>query len=317
MKKIKILVITPDERKKQRQRITRGVLALLVFAGIVLSSFLFYHRTKSRITLRAVHELWKQEDYQGVYTLTAGLLASFPLDSGALAYRGFAAYYLAARETDLSKSQSFLEEGIISLRKALYKANKRIQPQINYMLGKAYFLKNTLSAYYYYADMVVFYLNEAVRLGFSARDIPEILGLSYGALNMTTESVMAFTEALKVRDSDVLELAIAEQKYKLRDYDSAKPYLFKVARSSKDDVFIKQSHALLGQIYIDEGHYDDARREFQAILDKDPASSDAYYGFGLVYEKEGDYPRARAEWRRALRYDVNHPGALQKLADSR
>jgi Tfp pilus assembly protein PilF len=74
---------------------------------------------------------------------------------------------------------------------------------------------------------------------------------------------------------------------------------------------------MLGAIYIDEGHYTDARREYDAVLAADPFYADAFYGMGLLYEKTGDYVKARAEWRRALQYDVNHQGALQKLADSR
>jgi tetratricopeptide (TPR) repeat protein len=185
------------------------------------------------------------------------------------------------------------------------------------MLGKAYFYKNTLSANYYYADLAVAYLNRAKEYGFTARDIPEFLGLSYAALAMPRESIIAFSDALLVRDSDILELAIAEQYYKSSQYSSAMPYLFQVVNDSKDDLLIKQSHILLGNIYMNTDRFDEARQEFQMILDTDPFFSDAYFGLGLLFEKQGDYVKARAEWRKALQYDVNHQGAVQKLADSR
>ena len=35
---------------------------------------------------------------------------------------------------------------------------------------------------------------------------------------------------------------------------------------------------------------------------------------GVVYEKMGDMVKARAEWRNALKVQVNHSGALKKLS---
>jgi Flp pilus assembly protein TadD len=37
----------------------------------------------------------------------------------------------------------------------------------------------------------------------------------------------------------------------------------------------------------------------------------------LVYEEMGDAALARAQWRRALQIQGNHPGALPKMANSR
>jgi tetratricopeptide (TPR) repeat protein len=293
------------------------VPACAAFVLIVLSSFLFFQKNKNTVSIKDVHALWNNTDYNGVYDLSGTLIQTQPFGNTALAYRGFAAFYLAVAEPELAKSQVYLDEAIMAMRKALYKADKRILPQLSYMLGKAYFFKNTISAYYYYADLAVHYLNQAKTKGFFARDIPEFLGLSYASLGMTKESIIAFTEALLDRDSDVLELAIAEQYYKNAQYASAKAYLFKVANSSNDDVIIKQSHALLGHICINENQFADAMNEFQIILKMDPSSSDAYYGLGVLYEKQGDYVKARAEWRRALQYDVNNQRALQKLSDSK
>ena len=50
-----------------------------------------------------------------------------------------------------------------------------------------------------------------------------------------------------------------------------------------------------------------------SILEKDPDYADAYYGLGLIYEKEGDSAKARAEWRNVLKIQVNHQGAIKKL----
>ena len=182
------------------------------------------------------------------------------------------------------------------------------------MLGKAYFHKNSISAYYYYADSVVYYLNEALNLGFSAPDIPRYLGLSYAQLSMTEESIKSFSEALLTDENDELLLAIAEQYIKNGQPENAKQYLFRIRSTSNDDIMILKASEFLASIYIEEGNYEEALSEYNSILEKNPYNADVYYGIGVVYEKMGDMVKARAEWRNALKVQVNHPGALKKLS---
>ena len=72
---------------------------------------------------------------------------------------------------------------------------------------------------------------------------------------------------------------------------------------------------LLGAIYTDEKNFSDAKAEFEEILRKNKNSADAYYGLGVLYEKQGDMVKARSEWRKALKLQVNHSGALSKLSE--
>ena len=116
-----------------------------------------------------------------------------------------------------------------------------------------------------------------------------------------------------MRESDVLLMSIAEQYYKSGQPKTAVQYLFRVNSVSQNEELILRSQTLLGQIYIDDEKYEDARKIFEAILEKEPNSADAYYGLGVTYEKEGDLVKARAEWRKALRIQVNHAGALNKM----
>ena len=60
--------------------------------------------------------------------------------------------------------------------------------------------------------------------------------------------------------------------------------------------------SIQGYINIDEN-----------VLEKYPNSADAHYGIGVIYEKQGNLVKARAEWRQTLKIQVNHQGALQKL----
>ena len=57
----------------------------------------------------------------------------------------------------------------------------------------------------------------------------------------------------------------------------------------------------------------DAQKEYEAILVKDSSVADAYYGLGNIYEKLGDTAKARSEWRKTLKVQINHSGAISKL----
>ena len=77
-----------------------------------------------------------------------------------------------------------------------------------------------------------------------------------------------------------------------------------------------KSENLLGTIYIDRENYDEAMKEFENVLKKNENSADAHYGIGVIYEKQGNIVKARSEWRKALKIQVNHPGALQKISEN-
>ena len=199
--------------------------------------------------------LWQEGNYQEVYDLTKELLTEKPFHAMALAFNGYSGFYLAVSQTDTIMAQSYLDSAVSALRLAALKTRGNARSQIHYMLGKAYFYKNTLSDYHYYSDLAVKYLALAKAEQYEADDIPELLGLSYATLGMTEMSIAAFTEALLVRESDILLLSIAEQYYKNSQLSAAKAYLHRISTSTGDDTVRLKSKALLGQIYIDEENY--------------------------------------------------------------
>lgn len=304
---------------RKKNRIVPAVLIVfLVIAALVFSLFfavrIIKNRLSSSATIKALSEKWKEYDYEEVYDISRQILEEKPFSNTALTYHGYSSFYLAVAQTDTSLSQNYLDESINSIRLALYSAKKNLVPQLEYMLGKAYFYKNTVTSYYY-ADLAVKYLASAKEKGYDAKDIPEYLGLSYAALGKPMESIESFTEALLFRESDSLLLSIAEQYYKVGQLSAAKQYLYRIKKESDDVSLVLKSMELLGTIYIDEKNYTDARSEFEGILEKNKNSAAAFYGLGLVYEKQGNLVKARSEWRKALRIQINHPGALSKLSD--
>ncbi len=283
-------------------------LALIIFVSVKI-----YNTFNTQPDIAYLETLWQNEDYEGTYTFSKDILSIYPMDNIALTYHGYSSFYLALSTSESAVVHGYIDESINSLRLALLEARGKMVPQLQYMLGKAYFHKNRLSAYYFYADLAIKYLHSSHNYGYNASDIYEYLGLSYASLDMTNESISYFTEALLVNDSDVLQLAIAEQYYKIGNYDAAKPYLQRIKSSSTNDLFIVQCSNLLGQIYIAEENYEEAQIEFESALEKDSNSADAYYGLGLIYENQGDTVRARAQWREALEIEVNHQGARLKM----
>lgn len=286
----------------------------IVFLSLLGILFLkiFNANEQNRVSASDVVKAWSKYDYAEVYSTSKKLLEKNPLNNLALVYHGYASFYLALSQLDSTSSQNYLDEAINSLRIALYDSKSKNRGQIEYILGKSYFYKNTVSSYYY-ADSAIKYLEKAKEHGYMADDIYEYLGLSYAALNMTMESISAFTEALIVRESFSLLLSIGEQYYKLGQQNIARQYLFRIINECKDDGLLNKSRNLLGSIYIDEKNYTEAKKTFESILEKNQNSADAYYGLGVIYEKQGDLVKARAEWRKALKLNVNHSEALAKI----
>ncbi|MCQ2241437.1 tetratricopeptide repeat protein [Treponema sp.] len=306
----------------RKRLVVFGIIASI--SGLIVISILSYFLVKvfrdkvlnsgSVSSLYSNWDLHTQEGYKNVYDISSGILENKPYHNNALAFHGYSAFMLAEYETDNQKAQSLLDEAIFSLRTALRNCKENTVAQLEYMLGRSYFYKDKLSNYHYYSDLVVKYLSDAQDRGYSSDDIPLLLGLSYASLGETDNSIAAFTEALLVRESDTLLFDIAKQYCKNEQNSVAKQYLVRVLETSSNEELLNSSHILLGQIYISEENYDEAEAEYNMVLQKDDNFADAHYGLGLIYEFRGDTVKARAEWRRCLKIQFNHPGALSKMS---
>ena len=311
--------IENTNRYKRKSKLMRNaIIVLCICIVLAVVSFFSYRFVVNRLyahpSFHLLRHQWESYDYPAVYETSHSLLERAPFNNTARTYHGYAAFYLGVSALDTSNAQGYLDEAINNLRIALMSAKQSLVPQLEYMLGKAYFYKNTVSSYYY-SDLAIKYLKQAREHGYKADDIPEYLGLSYAALDMTMDSITSFTEALLARESDALLLSIAEQYYKIGQHAAAEQYLFRVIKDCDDKNLVLQSRMLLGTIYTDEEKYAEAEKEFLSILEEDKNFADAYYELGALYEKQGDIIKARAEWRRALRIQVNHQKALKKLSE--
>ncbi len=308
---------TTARRKNRILSLTIIVFVFLTIAALLgfgINRLTNYVRVQRNLSSDRLYALWSEQNYEEVYELSKQIAVETPFQNTAATLRGYSSYYLALSQTDNSLAQNYLDDSIASLRLAKIYARDNVQGQVSYMLAKAYFLKNSLNSYSYFSDLVVKYLLEAKEYSYEADDISEYLGLAYASLNMIPESIESFTNALMVRESDVLLFSIGEQYYKSANYSVAKPYFFRVMSTSSDDSLVLKSKNLLALTYIEEENYSEAEKEFTAILEKDVNYADAYYGLGVLYEKQGDLVKARAYWRSALKAQAGHLGATEKLS---
>nr|WP_318740830.1 tetratricopeptide repeat protein [uncultured Treponema sp.] len=303
--------------KKKGKIIPVLLISIVVVTVVSFLSIFLYRVIKTNIqkkpTVTRLQIEWSEKDYSGVYNTSDKLLEKNPLNNTALTYHGYSAFYIGVSETDPTIAQSYIDESIRSLRLALMSAKEKTAPQIKYMLGKAYFYKNIICCYHYYADLVVKYLEEAIAEGYSSDDIPELLGLSYGQLGMPYDSIKSFSDALLIRESDFLLFNIAKEYYAQGQISAAKQYLYQVTSKACDDALLLKSQNLLAKIYMEEDKIDEARELYEQILDKDQNSAEAHYGLGLVYELSGDAVKARAEYRKCLKIDSTFDEAVKKV----
>ena len=297
-----------------------GIILFIIAVTCSLTSFIFYKVIQklfmSENSVHSLYKAWNANDTVKVYEISSNILDGKPLHNTALALRGYSAFKLAVSESDNNTlTQFYIDRAINDLRIALQSAKKKTVPQLHYVLGLTYFYKNKLASYYYYADLSVKYLEMAQNEGYRSRDIPELLGLNYSDLGNSKKSIEYFGEALRVHESDTLLYNIAMQYYNSGQKDIAKQYLVRAIGLSNDDDILLDSHYMLARIYTEEENYSSARRELDLIFEKNENFADAHYGLGVLYEKQGDLAKARSEWRKCLKLQVNHPGALNKLSE--
>ena len=296
-----------------------GVIICVVLISAAISFFIFFSFGKnvsSAFNIRHLAEQWKNNEIEAVYEESGKLMDENLFQKNMLIFRGYSAFKIAVSSLDSGNDTlTYLDEAINLLRVAVLLYEKDIPPQLYYILGQAYFYKNKFSSYYYYSDLAIRYLEQAVAKGYKADDISELLGLSYAEIGNTEKSIQLFSEALRIHETDALLYNIAKEYYQCNQASVAKQYLQRTIQTSQNDDIILSSRFILGKIYLEEEKYSEAQGEFETILEKNENFADAHYQLGVLYEKLGDKAKARAEWRKCLRVQVNHPGALQKLSE--
>ncbi len=252
-------------------------------------------------------ELWSKQSYDSLIETTERMLKRNPLDRYALIFKGFAYFYKAISEPSIERKTSYLQESIRSLRLARILKLGKLDGEVSYILGKAYFY---MGRYYY--DNCIKYINLSIREGFKASDQYEYLGLAYTQIGLLKRGIEEYKKALEIKQSDIILLSIAKNYLQLKNYKKAEEYLLRTINSTKDTLVERKSRLLLGNLYLKRGELVKAEKEYKKIISLDAKSADAHYYLGVVYEKMGKPIMARAEWRETLRINPNHYAARLK-----
>lgn len=293
------------KKKIAIRRILSVLLVILAIAALGISVALtgkISHTDNSRAL-----SLWRDSDYQSVYTLALKNLEKAPLSGFWLTMKGFSAFQLASAQVTAEETETFIDQAIFALRKALLD-DKLNDPRVYYVLGKAYFLKGE-----FYADVSINYLEKARQMGYEPLDLAEFLGLSYSRTGDYQKSIEAFTRALGDYPSDLLLLALARNYTALDDTMNSSAYLLRCIDQTKDVDIKNQARIQLGVNYIKDGEWAAAQVVFSAVLSDDEQNAVAHYHMGEVFQGLGDSVKARSEWRKALRIDPSHAPSRERL----
>jgi tetratricopeptide (TPR) repeat protein len=284
------------------------IILLLVTVGILAWRLEWIDRIDRRFQTeqdsQPLSELWQNRLYDEVISLCDEQLAADPLEPTLLAYRGFAYFYKGVSEVTLEERITYLDEAIVSLRRAKLNAAGAWSSEVDYILGKAYYHKGK-----YYYDLTFRYLQAALAAGYEREDIYDYLGLAATQLDRLEEGLGYFQQALEINPTDLLLLTIGQTYLQAERRQEAEEYLLRAVNKTADAAVEIRARFLLGQMYFDREDYFKAEDQYSAILQQDPNSSDAYYYLGEIYSNMNDPVKARAHWRKALLIDPSHYGA--------
>jgi tetratricopeptide (TPR) repeat protein len=303
--------ISSGALKKQALQTVILVFGLVAVSALIIIFISWQNRLGNE--KRELQRYWEEGAYKEAYEKSRERLQDKPLDYFFLQLHGFVSYQLAVAQINNFDTLTYIDDCIWSLRKALLSKDADTDGQLQYVLGKAYYLKGPP-----YADLAIKYLEEARGLSYNARDISEYLGLSYVVVHDYRNSVEALTQALKPGSggdyvSDLLLMAIAQSYIGLEDSDSARAYLVRCIEQSRDTDVVRKARLLLGKVLTKSGDTAEAEKVFNLILENDPENVEALYELGELYTAMGERIRARAVRRRAFNIDPTYGPVRERL----
>lgn len=301
--------------RRDRKNVLKNFLIVFILLFVTVCVWLYIKNAENlkRIMKKPsnneiIEEMWQNGKYSDLIRYCEGFLEEYPDNFDVMMFRGFASFYQGASFVNLEEQLPFMDAAVFYLRKAVLFENEKMRPQIDYVLGKAYYHKGK-----YYNDLSVKYLESAVARGYTGTDIWEYLALAYGKLGNREKSAEYFEVAVKVNPSDILFSLLAQIYIDMDNFEKAEEYLLMSNNKTSNPKVEEKNLFLLGQIYENKNDLIKTEECYRKIIEINPRSADAFYKLGLLYEKEKDSIKARSEWRKALRIDPEHYGVRLKL----
>ncbi len=151
--------------------------------------------------------------------------------------------------------------------------------------------------YYYYGDELITRINKyneavsfykkGIRMNPWLGDLYYKIGINQSARRQNTLALEYFHKAEKYMDDHYLPQHIAYLYLRLQEYDKAIPYFEKAIRYQPSKEGIPPLQIQLGNIYLEQKDYKNAKQYFNDVIVNSANSADAYYGLALVYSEQG------------------------------
>lgn len=302
---------SPRKKAVRALKITTAVLiptavAVFIILGVVFGWFAQWFKQDERRN-GDYETLFTEKKYDLVMEVTAEVLNKNPFDKKALIYDGFANYYYAVQLDSFEEQLNYLDRAALSLRKVRVLDENRLTGKIDYFLGRIYYMKGT-----FYLDESIVYFRSSLDLGYKdhQNETYYFLGMAYSRIGMFDESLNWLKKV--EGDSDVSNLLIAITYYHQKNYPQALENLDMIRRQTKEDKVKLSCDFWKAKTYLEQNRYEEAIKLYTEILNE-VDSADAHYNLGLVYKKMNNIIQARAEWRKVIKLQPTHTGALMEL----
>lgn len=304
----------PKQKALYVLKIMAAILVPLLIILLISSFFIFdwfpneNKETIDKELLSGDYEtLFSEKKYDKVIEITGELLQKDPLDKNVLIIDGIANFYYAITLDSFEDQLNYLNQAAISLRKIRVLDENRLSGKIDYFLGRIYYIKGT-----FYLGESIYYFLSALELGYEEHknEIYYFLGMAYSRIGMFEESLNSLKNV--EGDSEVSNLLIAITYFNKKDYSLAIEKLDFIKSQTTDEKVIVNCNFWKAKAYLEQNKYNEAIRLYNDIL-SEIESPDAHYHLGLVYKKMNNIIQARAEWRKAIKLQPTHMGALMEL----
>ncbi len=300
------------QRKHKRKRAEYGKWLVLGLALLLLGG-LFWQGPPLVRTLLSNHQekvdlvaVMNSGDYLRVLALSEVQLKENPLDSEALAFAGFASYYLGIYSAIPNEKSSYLNQAVYYLRTSLNVDDQgTYSTEALYILGKAYHLLGDS-----YANLVVSSLSQALSRGYRGPEINEYLGMAYIRLGEYNKGIDYFLAAMSGERNSTFYYTLGQAYGLGGEWAKAEEYYQLVLDQGADDNLKDQAQLALAELYYESGRLDEARELFLTMLTKYPNNGHAHFILGKVYYAEKKLSLATTQWQRALRLNPQNSEAF-------
>ena len=146
------------------------------------------------------------------------------------------------------------------------------------------------------------------------------LGYIYNKKGLYEQSERLYTEGMNYKFDNVSEALLylnrGRNKIDKGDLVSAIYDLnmaITLSKEIKETKLEAESHINLGIIYIEQGLYEQAKKEFTTSMELNPSLPHSYYNMGVLYNLEGNKDRAKRLFKTAIDMDTNFNEAREAL----